>query len=305
MSVIYLKEEIIKQKFNNIFEEILYKMSIFLNKIFLHIKVQNILGKTIFVLPKIDNKKKLIRKLLRKLESKNESDVKLILSKEIKIYRNLITNYQIIDGKEVFYNNVEKVLNYIYGCIDNPEFKIETQEIYILVNGHQLEVKNLVNKLIEKTKMINIITSDINWYKTLEEEIFKKNGIYITVSNNKRKSLKKAKTIINFDFNIEQIEQFILDRNSIIINLSDKKIVKLRGVDGIIINNILIEKDDILVKYFKKLNLYDEFDYIDLYESVTYFSNENIKDDVRIEGVIGTKSEIDKNEFTRNILNFS
>ena len=60
----------------------------------------------------------------------------------------------------------------------------------------------------------------------------------IIILNNKRKSLKRAKFIINIDFNENEINDYCINRNAIVFNESKNAIKNIVGFDGIIINNI-------------------------------------------------------------------
>ena len=123
---------------------------------------------------------------------------------------------------------------------------------------------------MDKVKTVNIITSNINRYKNIEERAYERQAALITISNNKNKALKRAKYIINLDFDNEILSQYKINTNSIIINCTNKKIDVLKYFQGIIINNIEI----ILKQSEKPKELYKEFDNIDIYES---FEKEDIK----------------------------
>ena len=85
--------------------------------------------------------------------------------------------------------------------------------------------------------MINIVTSNIKQFAGLEGEA-EQNFEPISVLNNKRKSLRNAKYILNVDFSGEKIKEYSIDRTAIIFNIADTKIDKLMYFDGNIINNV-------------------------------------------------------------------
>ena len=85
--------------------------------------------------------------------------------------------------------------------------------------------------------MINIVTHNRNQFAGLEEEA-EQNFEPISVLNNKRKSLRNAKYILNVDFSGEKIKEYSIDRTAIIFNIADTKIDKLMYFDGNIINNV-------------------------------------------------------------------
>lgn len=122
----------------------------------------------------------------------------------------------------------------------------------------------------------------------------------LVVSNNKNKSLQKAKIIINFDLRQDTFSNYQINRNAMIINLSDNIIKMEKSFNGIIINSIQI--DDINYK----IRNYYLFEYIDLYESDIIEENkfdkilEKIKeDDIIIKGLLGERGKIQNMEYTK------
>ena len=68
--------------------------------------------------------------------------------------------------------------------------------------------------------MINIVTSNIKQFAGLEEEA-EQNFEPISVLNNKRKSLRNAKYILNVDFSGEKIKEYSIDRTAVIFNIAN------------------------------------------------------------------------------------
>ncbi len=58
-------------------------------------------------------------------------------------------------------------------------------------------------------------------------------GIAITITNNKRKSLLKAKIIINMDFDEELINSFNLNSKALVIQLNKEIYIKSKLFNGI------------------------------------------------------------------------
>ena len=156
----------------------------------------------------------------------------MVLSNKIKKYNEFFKKYTVIDGKNIFLNSIESILEKILG-----ENKLALQDIYILTNYYQKNNINLIRNLSTKVKTVNVITSEIQKYKNLEE-IMQENGIAICVANNKRKSLKNAKIIINLDFSEEELKEYIINRNACIINLTQEKCTNLKRFSGILIRDI-------------------------------------------------------------------
>ena len=156
----------------------------------------------------------------------------MVLSNKIKKYNEFFKKYNVIDGKNIFLNSIESILEKVLG-----ENKLALQDIYILTNYYQKNNINLIRNLSTKVKTVNVITSEIQKYKNLEE-IMQENGIAICVANNKRKSLKNAKIIINLDFSEEELKEYIINRNACIINLTQEKCTNLKRFSGILIRDI-------------------------------------------------------------------
>ena len=156
----------------------------------------------------------------------------MVLSNKVKKYNEFFKKYNAIDGKNIFLNSIESILEKILG-----ENKLALQDIYILTNYYQKNNINLIRNLSTKVKTVNVITSEIQKYKNLEE-IMQENGIAICVANNKRKSLKNAKIIINLDFSEEELKEYIINRNACIINLTQEKCTNLKRFSGILIRDI-------------------------------------------------------------------
>ena len=186
-------------------------------------------NKKIYFVPNID-KEKVYKKINKKLEKeKTETQkIQIILSKKLKQYQKYFKKYKIVDGKQTFIRGIEEILEKILQ--ENP---MEMQDIYILTNKYIEHSIYVIRKLAPKVKTINVITKEIEKYKNLEE-VMQEKGIAICVANNKKKSLKKAQIIINFDFSKEEINNYSMFRNAVLINLTQEKITNLKGFEGII-----------------------------------------------------------------------
>lgn len=122
----------------------------------------------------------------------------------------------------------------------------------------------------------------------------------VVVSNNKKKSLQKAKIIINFDLKYEDFSNYQINRNSIVINLSDNIMKMENTFNGVIVNSMQIGD----INY--KIRNYYLFEYIDLYESYI-FEEKNLdrlldkieEDNIKINGLLGERGKIQNMEYTK------
>lgn len=271
---IYIKEtkydeELIKNIDMPIFFK---KLIIKLKKIFNIITIKKIDElHCLYIIPKIRN-----IKIIERIIEKNDS-AKIVLSKELKQYE-----------KQLNLKNENKIIMFVYDILkyimEKSNVKLELQNVYILANEYNQTNLNIIKYLVNKVKTVNIVTNNIKKYNTLEEKLYNEQGILITVANNKNKTLKRANFIINLDFNNEEINNYKINRNSIIINCIKEKI-QILYFQGIIINNI-----DIFIEEKSEYGLiYKEFDKIDIYD---IFYNIGLKYEDIIEKIAQNKIKI-------------
>ena len=246
---------------------------------------------------KIDDKKGiiLVKKVEKILEKTNCRTI--ILSKYLKKqeeFMELINMYKInvIDGKWLFLVLLDKILDYIV-----VKRKLEKKQINVSIMVKQnicdYVIEN-IKKISRIYKSINIVTPNIEKFKKLEEEIFEENGVIITISNNKRKSLKRADIIINIDFSEEELNKYNIPDEAIIVNIDGNIEINKKRFNGLNINDYEIS--------FEK---FDEFDYEkdklywkkDLYEAsiykkqpYQYIERKINKDKVKIVELIGKRT---------------
>lgn len=280
---IYVKELVNDNelKFQKNIPKILKKIIIKLIKVFNIIVIQNIKNdEYIYRVPRISNLKRL-RKILNKSKAK-----KIILSKELKKYSKELgieENNKI--PKYLIYN----ILKYIENIINT---QIELQSIYFLTNVYNSENIQTISNLAENIKSVNVITNKLKEYNRLEKKLYD-TGNLIAITNNKRKSLRKANFIINLDLTNEELGSYNINRNSIIINCANEKITKLSCFEGIIINNIQIKGED--------NEFGNSFDYIDILtnhilKGNIYDKSINMVKNIQITNLIGNNGIINKKE---------
>lgn len=177
-------------------------------------------------------------------------------------------NYNILDGKWLFKHLSFEVLEYIYKKSNKP---ISEMEISILTNSNSEFIKENIKLLSQNVKNLNIVTSNIEYFKPLTQELYNSFGISIRISNNKKKILTHSDVIFNFDFPEEVLNKFTLPLNGIIINYNSKIKIRNKLFNGLNIHyyNINVHKD--LINNFKEDNLLEAFNLNILYESL-YFN---------------------------------
>lgn len=248
------------------------------NKIILPIKGKyNIQEKQIKIETKLFQKTK---KLLKKANSK-----KIILSKNVqklKIYVNNLQTLQldIIDGRWLFFMLIPEILTYI---TEKKKIKKEETDIHILVNDINENIIQTIKILSKIYKNVYIVTKHIEKLKKIEEQILEENGTIIMVMNNKKKSLAKAKIIINIDFPQELINQYIIYEEAVIIDCYGNTTISKKRFNGFIIQNY-----DIKLKNKNEYNIEEDKYYArELYEAEFYKKQpyKNVREKINKDGV--------------------
>ena len=121
-------------------------------------------------------------------------------------------------NKKIMRCMVKEIIEYVLN-IQNK--KIELQDIYILVTEYNKFNEENIIYLSQFFRTTNIVTSKIKEYGKLAQKLEEKYNTLITVTNNTNKSLKKAKYIVNFDMNKDEMNKYYIYRNAIIVNLQN------------------------------------------------------------------------------------
>ena len=327
MCVCYIKEKEldselyeIEEKINeNIFINIFWKFIVIIKNIFNIITIKKIYNGYIFVIPyQIRNNryylrknKKIIKKL--KINIKKLKIDTIVLSEKIKTKENFMnilldknfvnSKIKILNGKGLFPYLLLETLMYILK-IQNKKSQLE--DVYILINNNNELYLKYIYMFSKKFRMVNIVTNNINKYKQLEEKFLNEYETIITVTNNKKKSLKRAKIIVNIDFENETLKKYNINRKAIIINVEKDIIIESNTFDGININNLDINISQELKAFFEEYNLLNKTSLTILYESILNKKDslENIKERIKKDGVniirlIGNNGLIDEREYLR------
>lgn len=244
---------------------------------------------------------KLAMKTYKKI-TKISNSKKIVLSKEMKEeekYINYLNTYgmEISEGRWLFEILLTDIVKYI-----TEKQKIEKANISILINDLTDIEFNNIKILAQKYNMINIVTNHIEKFRKLENQL-KEEGIIITITNNKKKSLMKSNIIVNVDFPKELLNKYSLNENACIINL--KKIVKItqKRFNGLTVNDyeIVFRNDVCDEKFFN-----GKYEIKDLYEAGMYKKSPFIelrekikKDGVKINKLFLNNGELSSNNYRK------
>ena len=216
----------------------------------------------------IGNKKiEILAQKTRKSIQKYSNSKKIVLSKEMyneQIYLNYLNTYglEIQDGRWLFEILLPDTVEYI---IDKK--KIEKTNISIMINDlTDIELEN-IKILAKKYKNINIVTNHIEKFRKLEKQLDENEGIIITITNNKKKSLMKSQIILNIDFPQELINKYSIYDDAVIVNLKGNIKINKKRFNGLNINNY-----EINFRFDKQNNkaLNNKYYLKDLYQSELY-----------------------------------
>lgn len=192
-----------------------------------------------------DKKSQKLAKKTKKIMEKAISK-KIVLSKKIQkqeIYKNLLYTYnlEIIEGKWIKEVLCCKELEFL---LKHNKLKKEDTSISILINDITENMLSNIRIMAKEYKSISIITNHIEKFKKIEKQILEEDGVMITVGNNKKKGLAKAKIILNVDFPSELINKYQICEKAIIINIKENAKVAKKRFNGIIIQDYEIIWDE-------------------------------------------------------------
>ena len=271
----------------NILFELFNVLQLDNDKIILPIKEKEILDSK-----KVDKLAKKTSGILKKTGSKA-----VVLSKNIKSQKEYIEKLneygiEIIDGRWLFAVISSKVLEYV---VKKKKLKKEETNVSILVNDNSKDyiIEN-IKDIIRTYKNVNIVTTHIEKFKKLEEDILEKEGIMITITNNKKKSLMKSNIILNLDFKEEEINKYNIPDEAIIINIKEKVKIYKKRFNGLNINDYEISFKDYEKFDYDKSNYYFQKDIYEaeLYKNqpYEYIERKINKDKVEIIKLVGNKT---------------
>lgn len=290
------------RKDNRKYEKRIEKICKFIRKIFLKVKIEYIQNDVMFLIPNYKENSKFILKIISQKIKKYVDKIgitELIFEDNLNYLRDKLDRYFISDGKLIMKKNLIGIFEYIFKI---SKKNINLENVYVLVNEYNKQNTYIINELIEKFKTVNIITENIKKYRRMENYWFNE-GILITVSNNKRKSLKNAKYIINIDFDKNKILMYNINSNSIIINLSYEDIKPKSNFNGVLINNIELKidknKEDFINEFYGNINkkIFLETIIKKNIKELDYIKKINYNYNVKISELIGTRGRLENNEF--------
>ncbi len=192
------------------------------------------------------------------------------------------------------------LLVYLERLLD-VDFRNESIYISVINDSN----KEAIINILDMFKSINIVTTRLGCMRKMENNILKHKEALISISNNRKKALKRAKILINFDFGNTLLNDFEINRNCIIINLNNDKINTKNFFHGCVINALNIDFSNRYEKYIFK----EDYNLDDLYsgyiKDMEYkdIVKMNKKDNCKILKLIGNNGNLNECEIVNNFIN--
>lgn len=261
-----------------------------------------------------DKDKKSIQKRLVKKIYKQKIDA-IVFSKELegkfkddicemlKLDDNI--NVKMINGKKLMEYMEFDIMKYI---LEKQKHSMRQEDIYIIFKRDNSLNLNFLVRFIENFRMTNIVTNDIARLKNVQDNLLDNENILISVSNNKKKALRRAKYVLNVNLTTEELAKYNINRNAVIINIRENVKYSNPGFEGINVNYFDINVPDEFDEKFEQMG--NNFDLVKLYESILIAENfgeastekvyEKIaRDEIQVKNVIGINGRISDEELER------
>lgn len=180
---------------------------------------------------------------------KSKSKLKALLTKnnvqKVIVEDDVDIDFETLDGSEAIKFTYIQVIDEL-----RKQTNKDLPEISVCVNEYNENTKGIIKEFSRITKVVNVVTQNEAFFN-LEKEL-ENNNIFITVSTNKRKALKKAELMLNIDFN--SVKDYNVNRKMMIINLNNK-IQVAKSFEGIIIKSVQLTTKKVMKIFAENENL--------------------------------------------------
>lgn len=170
-----------------------------------------------------------------------------------------------IQGEKLIPYMIKEILEYI---MKQQNRQLALEDIYICIKENKpLFIENIWH-LIHEFRTINIVTPSIKNFSNLVDQMEEKENVMITLTNNKKKSLKRAHYIINFDFTEEELQKYQIYRRAIIIGIRENGFYENATFDGIQVRQIGIDTGKTIKDFLEQYHLLQNYSLSTLYEGI-------------------------------------
>ena len=111
---------------------------------------------------------------------------------------------------------------------------IKQEDVYFLIKKDSRMDFNFLDRFIENCKTVNIITNDITRFQKIQQDLYEQESIVLGVSNNKSKSLRKAKYVFNVNMNQKDLDKIQMENILILGQMSMIQIMTQERILNII-----------------------------------------------------------------------
>ena len=197
----------------------------------------------------------------------NQAFLNYIKDKEIEIF----------NGKWLFKFLISDIGKYICNMLNLTS---EVQEISLIINEPSNFIYEIIKKLSNEFKNINIITKKVRKFEKIEKQIYDETGLTLNVTNNFKKACQKSKIIFNIDFEEKDINKIVFPATAVIVNFEGNIEIKQSNFIGKIIDFYEINLPKKYKKIYSRLN---KFNSSILYESFIFkrTSTQNIWNEIK------------------------
>ena len=287
-----------------------YEGVVWIKKYFNIITIKQIYQAYLLIFP-FESSQKINRKKLKKcmqkvkrLMNKYKIDT-IVLSKELenllgeqKQELQLEQKVHMMNGKGLMPYLIKEILEYI---LEKQNTKTQLEDLYICLKEVKQSYLQNIAFLANSFRTINIVTPNIHQYQKIADKL---EDHIITVTNNKKKSLKKAKFIVNFDFTKQEMKKYTIYRSAVILSMENCEDYDYAGFDGLQIRRADIDVCDEIKEFFSKYHLLENCCLTTLYESIINqkqqfykIKEQMLNDKIKIVKLYGTKGEVAQKEY--------
>lgn len=135
--------------------------------------------------------------------------------------------------------------------------EIREEDVYFLIKKDLRMDFSFLDPFIETCRTVNIITNDLDRFQKIQQDLYEQENILIGVSNNRSKSLRKARYIFNMNLDEKDLKKLKIHRNAVIIHIHQDEKYEENGFQGININQVKIAMPDEYVEKLDKINALD------------------------------------------------
>lgn len=188
-------------------------------------------------------------------EKQKQNQINLPISRKVKL----------LNGKGLMPYLIKEILEYI---MEKQNTKTQLEDIYFCIKeSNPIYIQNIYN-LTPYFKTVNIITPNITKFQKMADKIEEAEGSMITIINNKKKSLKKAQWIVNFDFTKEELKSYTIFRRAIILAIKSDGEYDNICFEGALIQKAKIDTSTEIKEFFERYHLLGNCSLEVLYESL-------------------------------------